>query len=115
MTMKIQVNTDRNVDGSDAVVLMVENQVHATLSHHEDRLTRVEVYLREADGKTSGMECLIEARPAGMGPVVVTGVGGTPEQACHDAAGKMSRLLQSTFGRIDGRDGDATIRQAETP
>lgn len=57
---------------------------------------------------------MLEARPAGMQPVVVTDFSDTVEQAVAGAAQKMQSLLNSTFGRIDGRDADATIRQNES-
>jgi len=115
--MKIQVNTDHNVDGSEAVVQQVEAEVQAALERFEDRLTRVEVHLGDESGDKGGSgadkRCLLEARPAGMQPVVVTDFAETLEQAVVGASQKMQSLLNSTFGRIDGRDADATIRQNE--
>lgn len=117
--MKIQVNTDHNIDGTEALAAMVETELRTTLQHFEDRLTRLEVHLGDVDGeKTHGnvpdKRCLLEARPEGMQPVVVTGVGTSVDQACRDAAQKMQRLLSSTFGRIDSRGASATIRQNES-
>ena len=116
--MKIQVNTDHNVDGSEALVLLVEAEVQSALDRFEDRLTRVEVHLRDESGEKSGSggdkRCLLEARPAGMQPVVVTENADSLEEAIAGAAQKMESLLNSTFGRIDGRDADATIRQNES-
>ena len=56
---------------------------------------------------------MLEARPSGMDAVAVTGTGDTIERACHDATNKIQSLLGTTFGRIDDRDGHATIRQSE--
>lgn len=116
--MKIQVNTDRDIDGNEALVEMVEAELHSALQHFEDRLTRVEVHLGDADGEKDGgvadKRCLLEARPEGMQPVVVTALATTVEQACSDAARKMRSLLSSTFGRIDDRDANATIRRNES-
>ncbi len=113
--MKIQVNTDSSVEGSDAQALTVETTIHSALDRYGDRVTRVEAHLSSDDSaqdKThQGIRCLLEARPTGMGPVVVTGTGDTIERACHDATQKMQSLLDSTFGRIDSRDAAATIRQ----
>jgi hypothetical protein len=115
--MKIQVNTDRNVEGSDALVLLVEAEVQSALERFEDRLTRVEVHLGDENGEKGGRggdkRCLLEARPAGMQPVVVTDFADTVEDAVVGAARKMESLLSSTFGRIDGHDADATIRHDE--
>ncbi len=117
--MKIQVETDRSVESTEGLVRMVEGEVQSALERFEDRLTRVEVHLSDEDGEKTGggadKRCLLEARPAGMQPVAVTGSGGTLEQACRDATRKMQSVLKSTFGRIDGRDGHATVRQNESP
>ncbi len=113
--MKIQVNTSSSVEGSDALTLVIEATVHSALDRYGDRLTRVEAHLSEDDSapgeSREGLQCMLEVRPTGMDPVVVTAVADTLEQACHDAGRKMQSVLDSTFGRIDSRDSDATIRQ----
>ena len=115
--MQILINTDRTVESGADLVEMVETRVGAALERYDDRLTRIEAHLSDEDGPKSGRgndkRCLLEARPAGRHPVVTTGVGGTLERACADAARKMQRLLDTTFGRLDDRDGDATIRQGD--
>ncbi len=110
--MKIQVNTDNTIEGTDTLAETVKSTVHTALDRYGDRLSRVEVHLSDDDDATGGLRCLLEARPTGMDPVVVTGTGDTAERSCHDATQKMQSLLDSTFGRIDSRDGSATIRQA---
>jgi hypothetical protein len=115
--MQIQVDTDNTVDGNEALISMVEAEVQSALGRFEDRLTRVEVHLGEEpnEEKRGGdaKRCLVEARPAKMQPVVVTGSGGSLEQACKDGTRKMQVLLTSTFGRIADRDADDTIRLPE--
>lgn len=49
-----------------------------------------------------------------MQPVVVTETADTVEQGLLSATQKMQILLNSEFGRIDGRDADATIGQNES-
>jgi hypothetical protein len=116
--MHIHVNTDRSIEGSDALALTVQSTIDAALDRYGDRLTRIEAHLSDEDGtkgaKCGGMRCLLEAHPSGLQPVVVTGSGDSVERACHDATQKMQSLLDSTFGRIDSRDADATIRQRRT-
>lgn len=105
--MKIQVNTDRNVEGGDDLSAMVEGAVNSALAHFEDRITRVEVHLGDEDGAKKGVNdkrCTMEARPANMQPVAVTAHDNTLEQATRSAARKLANLLESTFGRIDRRD-----------
>ncbi len=116
--MKIQVATDRSVDGTETLAHDVEGEVRSALERYASRLSRVEVHLSEEDGDKNSNDhakrCLLEARPEGMQPVVVTGLGDNVEHACHDATSKMLRLLDSTFGRIDGRDAHATIRHTDS-
>lgn len=113
--MKILINTDSSVETGPELAEMVEGRVRTALARHEDRLTRVEAHLSDDDGQKSGSgtdkRCLLEARPSGLDPVAVTGVGNTLERACADASRKMQSLLDTTFGRIDDRNGDASIRQ----
>lgn len=113
--MKIQVNTDSSVTGTDALAETVTSIVEAALDRYRDRLSRVEVHLSDEDGTASDgrreVRCLLEARPSGMDPVVVTGSADTVERSCNDATHKMQSLLESTFGRIDSRDANETIRQ----
>jgi hypothetical protein len=42
--MLIQVNTDRNIEGHEALVAQVHGVVKSALSRHEDLITRVEVH-----------------------------------------------------------------------
>ena len=116
--MKIQVNTDHNVEGSDALVRAVEEQIRTTLGRYEDRISRIEAHFGDEDGSKNGAankRCMLEARPLGRGPVVVTAFSDTSEAACRDASHKMQNLLRSTFGRLDdGHDAVATIRQNES-
>lgn len=113
--MKIQINTDNSVEGTEALAQTVDTALRAALDRYGDRLTRVEAHISEHDDNAGnegrGSRCLLEARPSGLDPLVVTGSADTVERACHDATQKMQRLLSSTFGRIDARNADETIRQ----
>jgi hypothetical protein len=112
--MRVQINTDSSIEGTEDLAETVTSTVHAALDRYGDRLTRVEAHLSNEDGTTGegrrGMRCLLEARPSGLDPVVVAGTGDTVERAAHDATQKMQSLLDSTFGRIDSRDANETIR-----
>ena len=115
--MQIQVNTDAHVDGREALVRHVEAEIGAALDRFSDQITRVEVHLSDQNGeKTAGADirCLIEARPAGRQPVVVTNDGATQQEALSGAAGKLQRLLTTTLGRAHDHKGGATIRAEES-
>ena len=111
--MKIQVNTDKNVEGSAALIERTEADLGSALARFEDRLTRVEVHLRnESAGRSTGddFRCLIEARPAGMDPVTVDHHAATLGEALQGATDKLEALLTSKFERREGQNTRDTIR-----
>ncbi|WP_010587970.1 HPF/RaiA family ribosome-associated protein [Schlesneria paludicola] len=101
--MKVQVSTDKRVDGSTAIVSEVTTMVESSLARYRERLTRVEVHLSDVNGPKGGVDhrCALEARPAGLDAVAVTHNAQTPFEAAKGAVEKMLRLLTSTFGRHD--------------
>jgi ribosome-associated translation inhibitor RaiA len=111
--MKIQVNTDKNVEGGEALSEQIDADLGGALARFADRLTRVEVHLRdESAGRTTGddVRCLIEARPAGMDPVAVTHHAATLDEALSGATDKIETLLTSRFERLEGHENRETIR-----
>ena len=98
-TMKVHLNSDSSIEGSDTLAQTVENAIHAALDRYGERITRVEVHLSDEAGNEGndpgGTRCLLEARPAGMDPVVVTGSADTVERACHDAAQKEGHVMHA--------------------
>jgi ribosome-associated translation inhibitor RaiA len=101
--MKIQVNTDVNVDGNEAVVAAVSATVEQALQRFAEHVTRVEVHLSDENGDKSGQRdqrCMMEARLEGRQPVAVTENAATREQATRGAAAKLARLLDSEIGRL---------------
>jgi ribosome-associated translation inhibitor RaiA len=111
--MKIQVNTDKNVEGGEALSEQIDADLAGALARFADRLTRVEVHLRdESAGRTTGddVRCLIEARPAGMDPVAVTHHAATLDEALSGATDKIETLLTSRFERLEGHENRETIR-----
>jgi hypothetical protein len=102
--MQIQVNSDRSIAVDTALVEQVETGVRNVLERFSDRLTRVEVHLSDINGERSGVpdkRCLMEVRPTGRDPVVVTDQALTVDLAVRGASQKMRRLLESTFGRLE--------------
>jgi len=103
--MHIQINTDSNIEGHNALTQQVETMVRETLDHFSKHITRVEVHLRDDNsGSKSGTEdkrCLLEVRLMGHQPIAVSHQDFTLEQAVDGAAKKMKRSLVSTLGRLD--------------
>lgn len=102
--MKIQLNTDAHVDGSEALATRVSATVEQALARFSEHVTRVEVHLSDENGGKNGQQdqrCMLEARFEGRQPVAVTEHAATQEQAVHGAAQKLARLLDSTLGRLN--------------
>lgn len=100
--MQIQVNTDHNIEGREALAAYVSNVVESALSHVSDHITRVEVHLSDENGDKSGQNdkrCLMEARLEGRQPIAVTDEAATVDQAVDGASDKLARLIESTLGR----------------
>lgn len=107
--MQIQINTDRNIEGHEALTAHVSNLVESALSQISDHITRVEVHLSDENSdKKHGnddMRCMMEARLEGRQPVAVTHHAQTLGQAVDGAANKLCRLIDSTLGRLRDQKG----------
>ena len=63
--VQIQVNTDHNIKGHEALTADVNSVVTSALGRLSDHITRVEVHLSDENGKKGGntdKRCMIEAR-----------------------------------------------------
>jgi len=103
--MQIQVNTDKNIAGSEDLQQQVEGVVEGHLSRFGDRITRVEVHLNDVNGDKPGDDdnrCVMEARLAGLQPISATHQADTLEQALDGATRKLQRLLDTTLEKSRG-------------
>ena len=102
--MQIQVNTDKNISGHEAMAQNVEDTLHHILARFADHITRLEVHLSDEDSTSkAGMvdkRCLLEARLAGRDPTAVSELALTTEQAVTGAAHKMVSMLDSELGKL---------------
>jgi ribosome-associated translation inhibitor RaiA len=102
--MQIQINTDRNIEGREALAAQASGVVENPQSRISDRITRVEVHLSDENSDKKGgndnMRCMMEARLEGRQPIAVTHQAATLDQAVHGAADKLTRLIESTLGRL---------------
>jgi hypothetical protein len=111
--MHIEMSTDRNIDNDSDLRQQIAEDIEAALSRFDDQLTRIEVHLSDVNadkGGSADMRCVLEARPAGQGPLAVTHEAATVAEACRGAASKLYRLLDTRFSRVEARRGRETIR-----
>jgi len=101
--MQIQVNTDHNIEGREALAAHVEATITKSLSHFSQHITRVEVHLSDENADKSGQHdkrCMIEVRLEGRQPTAVTCEAPTVHQAVAGAADKMKSSLHSTLEKL---------------
>lgn len=101
--MKIQLNTDVHINGTEALAAQVTATVEQALERFGDQITRVEAHLSDENGGKSGQKdqrCMLEARLKDRQPVAVTEHAATLEQALQGAAQKLAHLLEKSLGRL---------------
>jgi ribosome-associated translation inhibitor RaiA len=101
--MQVQINTDKNIEGSEALTAEVRSVVEGALSRFSEQITRVEVHIGDHNSEKSGpadKRCMIEARLKGHKPAVATHEASSVEEAVDGAADKLKRSLESTLGRL---------------
>lgn len=104
--MKIQFNTDKNIQGTEKLEKFVAERINHTLKHFNDKITRIEVHLSDQNadkGRTDDIQCKIEARVEGIQPLLVLSKGGSNEKALSSAVDKMKATLDTIMGKMKKR------------
>lgn len=116
--MQIQVNTDRNIQGSANLTSQVQAVVEGALGRFGDWITRVEVQLSDESGSSKSRDndqrCVMEARPAGQQPISVSHQGATLDQALNGSVKKLERLLNDVKGRLGNPKGNTSFAGEQT-
>lgn len=101
--MTIQFNTTNNVNGSEAMNQRLSEIISGKLSRFEDYITRIEAHLSDENGGKEGQNdklCILEARPQGIQPVVVSNNADTYDEAVTGAVTKLKSALDSAIGKL---------------
>ena len=100
--MQVQFNSDSSVMGTENVAERIEASVREKLARFSDRLTRVEIHVRDENGAKHGADdksCTIEARPRNGKPMGVTAKASKVDDAARMAASTLAQRLERSFGR----------------
>jgi len=99
--MQILINTGEGMETSDALESHVRDKLGGVDRRFGDRLTRIEVYLKDVNAGKGGVDtaCTMEARPKGLDPLVVEANAEDAYTASHEAARRLERALESRLGR----------------
>lgn len=101
--MQLQLNTDGNIEGDSSLTEFAEDIVTSALGHLVSRITRVEVYLADANAAKGGSDdilCTVAARPEGLQPMVTTHSDANVKVALRGAAKKLRAAMDSQFGKL---------------
>ena len=116
--MQIQINTDHIVEGHEALADHIRGVVKSSLRSVSDHITRVEVHLTDESGHKdtqNDKRCMMEARLEGRRPIAVTHHATTLHEAIDGAADKLTRLVESTVGRLQDQRNRASAQHPAEP
>jgi len=103
--MQVLVNSDHNITGDESLKARVEAIVADSIERFEERITRVEAFLSDANSSSKhgarDKRCVLEARIAGAQSVVASNEAPTVLEAIEGAADKLERVLEHAFGKQD--------------
>ena len=102
--MKVLVNTDKHIEGSERLQNYIDEKMGHALKHFADRLTRIEIHLSDQNGDKPGaddIQCRVEVRPKGLQPVTVTARNANLDLSIADAIEKMKAALTTAYGKQD--------------
>lgn len=104
--MQIQINY-AGPAASEALNAHIESSVQHAIGHFSDRVTRVEVHVRDLNSpKKAGpndKRCLMEARPAHADPIAVEDEGDDYHTVVSGAADKLERAVRKHFEKLGAR------------
>jgi len=104
--MKIQLNTDKNIEGKEGLERFVSEKLNGSLKHLAHHVTRLEVHLSDQNAEKGGpddVQCKIEARLEGRPPVVVVSQSESKEKALDEAGAKLKATLGTIIGKMKNR------------
>jgi ribosomal subunit interface protein len=101
--MKIQFNTDKSINGDERHEEYFSGQIAKKLERFENRITRIEVFLTDENGKKTGQNdivCKIEARVESKNPITVSEQADSMNLAISGAIDKLKAALETVVGRM---------------
>lgn len=98
--MNIEIRTDKNIQNNERLIEYVRAELNQAFQRHSERITHFSVHLSDENGAKGGdddIKCMIEARPAGLKPVVVNHKAHNVDTAIHGAIERLKRSLEHIF------------------
>ncbi|MEB8347400.1 HPF/RaiA family ribosome-associated protein [Flavobacteriaceae bacterium KMM 6898] len=101
--MTIQINTDKTISGEQRSEDYFTSQIAEALQRFESHISRIEVHLKDENGKKDGINdisCLIEARLEGRQPIAVTNQADSVDLALTGAIDKIKTAVGTIIGKM---------------
>jgi ribosome-associated translation inhibitor RaiA len=101
--MTVQFNTDKALSGEKRHIDYFTTQIAEDMKRYESHITRIEVHLKDVNGKKEGVNdkhCLLEARIEGKQPIAVSHQADTVPLAVNGAVNKLQNAVKKIIGRI---------------
>ncbi|MEB8330500.1 HPF/RaiA family ribosome-associated protein [Flavobacteriaceae bacterium KMM 6897] len=101
--MTIQINTDKTISGEQRSEDYFSSQIAEALQRFESHISRIEVHLKDENGKKDGINdisCLIEARLEGRQPIAVTNQADSVDLALTGAIDKIKTAVGTIIGKM---------------
>lgn len=101
--MKIQINTDKNIEGNNRLETYITERIQSKLKRFTDSITRIEVHLSDQNGDKFGKDdthCRIEARLEGLNPLTVLEKAIDVDSSINGAIDKIKSVLESHFDKL---------------
>ena len=101
--MKIQINTDKNIEGHERLETYFSGELEKGLARFEEKITRAELHIGDENGEKFSLndkKCVIEVRTAKLQPLTVTEHSDTLEKAFQGALAKIKKSLTTTFEKM---------------
>ncbi|CAM2970172.1 Sigma 54 modulation protein / S30EA ribosomal protein [Flavobacterium gillisiae] len=105
--MKIQINTDKTISGSENQEDYFTSLITEKLNRFQSHISRIEVHLSDENEKKEGhddIQCILEARIEGRDPIAVTCEADTVKNAVSGAIDKVKISLETILGRMKNRE-----------
>lgn len=100
--INVQINTDKSIETEERHQEYFSTQISEGLARFESHLTRVEVHLKDENGRKEGVDdktCVLEARLKGRQPIAVTSQEDSIQKAVAIAIDKVSAAITTVIGK----------------
>jgi len=100
--MTILINSDSSVEWEKRSDDFFSDQIAEALERFESQISRIEVHLKDENGKKDGINdfnCLLEARLEGRKPIAVSSQGETIDIAITGAIDKIKSSIETILGK----------------